>query len=61
MSEPGMLQGLTGRADIAARTRVGQGIGGVPRNPAQAIPEINRIFPDRIISGKLSGILFRLS
>jgi hypothetical protein len=53
LGEPGMIQGLTSQADISARARVGQGLGGIPRNPAQAIPAPNVIFPERIFSGKL--------
>lgn len=56
LSEPGMLEGLASQADITARSRVGQGLGGIPRNPAQAIPESNRVFPERILSGKLFEI-----
>jgi len=48
-----MLQGLASQADIRTRARLGQGLGGVPRNPSQAIPDENIIFPDRILSGEL--------
>jgi hypothetical protein len=48
-----MLQGLTSQADIRTRARLGQGLGGIPRNPSQAIPDENIVFPDRILSGKL--------
>lgn len=48
-----MLQGLASQADIRTRARLGQGLGGVPRNPSQAIPDENIVFPDRILSGKL--------
>jgi hypothetical protein len=58
LSEPGMLQGLVNQADISARAKLGQGIGGVPRNPSQAIPEQNRVFPERILSGRLRMIDF---
>jgi hypothetical protein len=53
LSEPGMLQGLASQADIRTRARLGQGLGGIPRNPSQAIPDENIVFPDRILSGKL--------
>jgi len=53
LAEPGMLEGLASQADISARARVGQGLGGVPRNPSQAIPAPNVVFPERIFSGKL--------
>ena len=48
-----MLQGLASQADIRTRARLGQGLGGIPRNPSQAIPDENIVFPDRILSGKL--------
>jgi hypothetical protein len=35
LSEAGMLQGLVNQADISARAKLGQGIGGIPRNPSQ--------------------------
>ena len=57
LSEPGMLQGLASQADIRTRARLGQGLGGIPRNPSQAIPDENIVFPDRILSGKLTGSL----
>jgi len=53
LSEPGMLQGLASQADIRTRARLGQGLGGIPRNPSQAIPDENIVFPDRILSGEL--------
>jgi len=54
IAEPGTLQGLANQADIRTRARLGQGLGGVPKNPAQAIPEENRIFPERVLSGELT-------
>ena len=48
LSEPGTLAGLASQADISARLMNGQGIGGIPRSPSQAIPEQNRVFPDRV-------------
>jgi hypothetical protein len=56
-----MLQGLASQADIRTRARLGQGLGGIPRNPSQAIPDENIVFPDRILSGKLPGARNRLS
>lgn len=52
MSEPGALQGIFNKMDISARARNGQGLGG-HWNPLdrQAIPEENRVFPERILSG----------
>lgn len=56
LSEPGMLAGLARQADISARLRNGQGLGGIPRTPSQAIPEQNRVFPERVANRKLSRI-----
>lgn len=56
LSEPGVLADLASRADISARARIGQGIGGIPRSPSQAIPEQNRVFPNRVFDGKLTPI-----
>lgn len=52
LSEPGMLADLASRADISARVRVGQGLGGMPKSPSQAIPEQNRVFPERVFNRK---------
>ncbi|WVQ78027.1 hypothetical protein IAT38_000108 [Cryptococcus sp. DSM 104549] len=52
LSEPGTVQGLVNRADIAARARQRQGLGGHWNvNDRKAIPEQNRVFPERIMSG----------
>jgi hypothetical protein len=52
MSEPGGLRGLHDRMDTRVRARAGQGLGGpwIP-NDRKRIPEENRVFPDRILSG----------
>lgn len=55
-SEPGMLAGLASQADISARVRIGQGLGGVPRSPSQAIPEQNRVFPERVAKRQSSTL-----
>lgn len=55
LSEPGMIADLASRADISARARIGQGLGGVPRSPSQAIPEQNRVFPERVFAGESDG------
>ncbi|KAK8869880.1 hypothetical protein IAR55_000448 [Kwoniella newhampshirensis] len=52
LGEPGTVQGLINRADIAARARQRQGLGGHWNlNDRKAIPEQNRVFPERILSG----------
>ncbi|WWD15844.1 hypothetical protein CI109_100268 [Kwoniella shandongensis] len=52
LGEPGTVQGLMNRADIAARARQRQGLGGHWNlNDRKAIPEQNRVFPERILSG----------
>lgn len=53
LSEPGMIADLASRADISARARLGQGLGGIPRSPSQAIPEQNRVFPERVLAREL--------
>ncbi|WWC61201.1 uncharacterized protein I303_103781 [Kwoniella dejecticola CBS 10117] len=52
LHEPGTIQGLINNADIEARARQGQGLGG-HYNPhdKKAIPAPNRVFPERILSG----------
>ena len=52
ISEPGTLESIMSKLDISVRTRMGQGIGG-PYYPhdKQAIPEGNRVFPERILLG----------
>ncbi|RXK40590.1 hypothetical protein M231_02045 [Tremella mesenterica] len=52
MSEPGTIAGIMNTMDISARSRLGQGLGR-QWNPydRQAIPEENRVFPERILSG----------
>ncbi|ORY33730.1 RNA recognition motif 2-domain-containing protein [Naematelia encephala] len=52
ITEPGALQGILDQVDISARAKRGQGIGGHWHpNDRQAIPERNRVFPERIVSG----------
>lgn len=53
LSEAGTVQGLVNRADIAARARQKQGLGGHwDFNDRKAIPEQNRVFPERIMAGE---------
>lgn len=53
LSEAGTVQGLVNRADIAARARQKQGLGGHwDFNDCKAIPEQNRVFPERIMAGE---------
>lgn len=53
MTEPGALQGIVDRCDTSARSRQGQGLGiNYPPFDKQAIPEHNRVFPERILSGE---------
>ncbi|WVQ70183.1 uncharacterized protein L199_008408 [Kwoniella botswanensis] len=52
LHEPGTVEGLINNADIEARARQGQGIGGHwNANDRKAIPAHNRVFPERILSG----------
>ncbi|WWC90114.1 uncharacterized protein L201_005047 [Kwoniella dendrophila CBS 6074] len=52
LHEPGTVQGLINNADIEARARQGQGLGGHwNNNDRKAIPAQNRVFPERILSG----------
>ncbi|EAL22487.1 hypothetical protein CNBB3660 [Cryptococcus deneoformans B-3501A] len=52
LSEAGTVQGLVNRADMAARARQKQGLGGHwDANDRKAIPEQNRVFPERIMAG----------
>ncbi|OWZ80203.1 hypothetical protein C365_01154 [Cryptococcus neoformans Bt85] len=52
LSEAGTVQGLVNRADMAARARQKQGLGGHwGANDRKAIPEQNRVFPERIMAG----------
>nr|XP_019013455.1 uncharacterized protein I206_01522 [Kwoniella pini CBS 10737]OCF52236.1 hypothetical protein I206_01522 [Kwoniella pini CBS 10737] len=52
LHEPGTVQGLINNADIEARARQGQGLGGhFNANDRKAIPAQNRVFPERILSG----------
>ena len=48
MTEPGALRSMVSKDDIPARTRQGDGLG----NYNQGIPEQNRVFPERILSGE---------
>ncbi|WVN85271.1 uncharacterized protein L203_100416 [Cryptococcus depauperatus CBS 7841] len=52
LSEAGTVQGLVNRADITARAKQRQGLGGHwDVNDRKAIPEQNRVFPERITAG----------
>ncbi|WVF72272.1 hypothetical protein IAT40_007084 [Kwoniella sp. CBS 6097] len=52
LDEPGTVQGLANSADIEARARQQQGLGGHWNlNDRKAIPTQNRVFPERILSG----------
>ncbi|KIR58672.1 hypothetical protein I314_05511 [Cryptococcus bacillisporus CA1873] len=52
LSEAGTVQGLVNRADIAARARQKQGLGGHwDSNDRKTIPEQNRVFPERVMAG----------
>jgi len=54
MTEPGALQSIVNRCDISARSRQGHGLGSsYSPHDKQAIPEQNRVFPERIVSGEL--------
>lgn len=54
LSEAGTVQGLVNRADMAARARQKQGLGGHwDANDRKAIPEQNRVFPERIMAGEV--------
>ena len=55
MSEPRQLENKVDRLDIFARARVGQGIGGhCDPKDRQRIPEENRVFKERILSGRFT-------
>ncbi|WVR05109.1 hypothetical protein IAU60_002121 [Kwoniella sp. DSM 27419] len=52
LDEPGTIQGLANNADIEARARQNQGLGGHWNvHDRKAIPAHNRVFPERILSG----------
>ncbi|ODO03398.1 hypothetical protein L198_02245 [Cryptococcus wingfieldii CBS 7118] len=52
LSEAGTVQGLVNKADITARARQRQGLGGHwDANDRKSIPEQNRVFPERIVAG----------
>ncbi|WVQ98656.1 hypothetical protein IAU59_005787 [Kwoniella sp. CBS 9459] len=52
LDEPGTVEGLANSADIEARARQQQGLGGHwSLNDRKAIPAHNRVFPERILSG----------
>nr|XP_019042789.1 hypothetical protein I302_08496 [Kwoniella bestiolae CBS 10118]OCF21719.1 hypothetical protein I302_08496 [Kwoniella bestiolae CBS 10118] len=52
LHEPGTVEGLVNNADIEARARQGQGLGGHWNlNDRKAIPAHNRVFPERILTG----------
>ncbi|WRT67061.1 uncharacterized protein IL334_004027 [Kwoniella shivajii] len=52
LHEPGTVQGLMNSADMEARARQGQGLGGHWNlHDKKAVPPQNMVFPDRILSG----------
>lgn len=52
MTEPGAIASIMNTMDISARTRLGQGLGKQWNTyDRQAIPEENRVFPERIRVG----------
>ncbi|WVQ71588.1 hypothetical protein IAR50_001128 [Cryptococcus sp. DSM 104548] len=52
LSEAGTVQGLVNKADITARARQRQGLGGHwDANDRKSIPEQNRVFSERIVAG----------
>lgn len=53
LSEPGLPAGAVENSGMFASGRPGPGMGTRFVNPAQAIPEENRVFPERILSGEL--------
>ncbi|KIR26853.1 hypothetical protein I307_05003 [Cryptococcus deuterogattii 99/473] len=60
LSEAGTVQGLVNRADIAARARQKQGLGGHwDSNDRKAIPEQNRVFPERIMADSRTTVMVK--